>query len=60
MKKIMLLIAFGALMLFVSLNLLDLLGHVLRFLSILTPFMVGFAIAFVFNGPMVWIERFLV
>lgn len=59
MKKLMLLIAFGALMLFVSLNLLDLLGHVLSFLSILTPFMVGFAIAFVFNGPMVWIENFL-
>ncbi len=59
MKKLMLLIAFGALMLFVSLNLMNLLGHVLSFLSILTPFMVGFAIAFVFNGPMVWIENFL-
>ena len=46
-------------MLFVSLNFMDLLGHVLSFLSILTPFMVGFAIAFIFNGPMVWIERFL-
>lgn len=59
MKKVMLLIAFGALMLFISLNFTDLLGHVLNFLSILTPFMVGFAIAFIFNGPMVWIERFL-
>lgn len=59
MKKLMLLIAFGSFMLFVSLNLMDLLGHVLSFLSILTPFMVGFAIAFIFNGPMMWIERFL-
>jgi predicted PurR-regulated permease PerM len=58
-KKIMLLISFGALMLFISLNFMELLGHVLTFLSILTPFMIGFAIAFVFNGPMVWIERFL-
>ena len=59
MKQLMILITFAATMLFVSLNFMDLLGHALRFLSILTPFMVGFAIAFVFNGPMMWIERFL-
>lgn len=55
----MLLIVFGAVMLFVSLNFLDLLVYLLKLLSILTPFMVGFAIAFIFNGPMMWIERFL-
>jgi predicted PurR-regulated permease PerM len=59
MKKLMLLIVFGALMLFISLNFFELLKVVLRLLSILTPFMVGFAIAFIFNGPMMWIERFL-
>ncbi|PKM64000.1 MAG: AI-2E family transporter [Firmicutes bacterium HGW-Firmicutes-20] len=59
MKKMMLLIFFGAVMLFVSLNFLDLLVYLLKLLSILTPFMVGFAIAFIFNGPMMWIERFL-
>jgi predicted PurR-regulated permease PerM len=59
MKKLMLLIVFCALMLFISLNFFELLKVVLRLLSILTPFMVGFAIAFIFNGPMMWIERFL-
>jgi predicted PurR-regulated permease PerM len=59
MKKLMLLIVFGALMLFISLNFLELLKVVLSLLSILTPFMIGFAIAFIFNGPMMWIERFL-
>jgi predicted PurR-regulated permease PerM len=59
MKKLMLLIVFGALMLFVSLNFLGILVYLLKLLSILTPFMVGFAIAFIFNGPMMWIEGFL-
>jgi predicted PurR-regulated permease PerM len=59
MNKLMLLIVFGALMLFISLNFLELLKVVLSLLSILTPFMIGFAIAFIFNGPMMWIERFL-
>lgn len=58
-KKPLILIAFGVI-LFLGLNNIALLFNALgRLMTILSPFLLGIAIAFIFNGPMVSIENVL-
>lgn len=59
LRKAMFLITFGVL-LFWGLNSIDFLLNVIsRVMKILSPFLLGIAIAFIFNGPMVFVEQVL-
>lgn len=59
MKQALFLISFGVI-LFWALNNLSLLFQVVgRGMTILSPFLLGIAIAFIFNGPMMTIEKYL-
>jgi predicted PurR-regulated permease PerM len=52
-------ITFGFFMVWILMNQAVILASLKQFLSILSPFILGLAIAFVFNAPMKAIERFL-
>ena len=58
-KKTLLLISFGVI-LFWGLNNIKFIFEIIsRVMTILTPFLLGIGIAFIFNGPMVAIENFI-
>lgn len=59
MKKIMLLITFTLVLAMALFNIKIVLGYASMFLSVLTPFIIGGAMAFVVNLPMKAIEKYI-
>jgi len=59
MKKAMFLITFAVVLFWASNHVNDFVGFFFKVIGIISPFILGFAIAFIFNGPMKRIEEVL-
>lgn len=57
MKNAIFLITFAVVLMWVLDNISFFLDQIAKFIGILSPFILGFAIAFIFNGPMNFIEN---
>ncbi len=57
MKNAVFLISFAIILMFVLENLQGLGDHIRRFISIISPFIIGASLAFIMNSPMMFIER---
>lgn len=57
MKNALFLISFAIILLWALDNIINIVAIVDKFLDMISPFIIGFAIAFILNGPMKFIER---
>lgn len=56
-KKALFLISFTIILIFILFNIVTVIDILGRFISIMSPFILGLVIAFIFNGPMRFIEN---
>lgn len=57
MKRALFLISFAIILIFVLYNIVMVVDIIGRFISIISPFILGLVIAFIFNGPMRFLEK---